>query len=152
MKKIVSLALAAIMLAVTLILSSCSGGGLADLKAELEGKLEGNYENDLAGTTLYVYNWGEYISDGEDDTLDINAAFEAVTGIHVEYSTYDSNESMYATVSGGGVEYDVVIPSDYMIERLIKEDRLEKIDVSKLQNYKYIGDEYKDLFYDPDNE
>ena len=58
MKKIVSLALAAIMLAVTLILSSCSGGGLADLKAELEGKLEGNYENDLAGTTLYVYNRG----------------------------------------------------------------------------------------------
>ncbi|MBR3424315.1 MAG: spermidine/putrescine ABC transporter substrate-binding protein, partial [Clostridia bacterium] len=147
MKRIISLALAAIVLAVPLILSSCSGG-LDDLKTELEGKLEGNYENDLAGTTLYVYNWGEYISDGEDDSLDINAAFEAVTGIRVEYSTYDSNEAMYATISGGGVEYDIVIPSDYMVARLIAEDRLEKIDFSKLQNYKYIDEKYKNPEYD----
>ncbi len=153
MKKIVSLLLAVFMIAATAALFSCSGVSDLDLlREELEGKLEGNYENDLEGTTLYVYNWGEYISDGEDDTLDINAAFEAITGIHVEYSTYDSNEAMYATLSGGGVEYDVVIPSDYMIERLVKEDRLEKIDTSKLQNYKYIADEYKDLFYDPDSE
>ncbi len=148
MKRFITLMLAAVIFAVPLILSSCSGSGSSDILAELEG----NYENDLAGTTLYVYNWGEYISDGEDDSLDINAAFEEVTGIHVEYSTYDSNESMYATISGGGVEYDVVIPSDYMVARLIAEDRLEKIDFSKLSNYKYIDEKYMNPVYDPESE
>jgi len=106
----------------------------------------------LRGTKLYVYNWGEYISDGEDDTMDVNAEFEKKYGIEVIYDTYDNNEVMYSKLKGGGVSYDIVIPSDYMIERMIKEDMLEKIDYSNLENYKYIPEKYRNLRFDPTNE
>lgn len=106
----------------------------------------------LRGTTLYVYNWGEYISDGADDSLDVNAAFEEKYGINVVYDTYDNNEVMYSKLKGGGVSYDIVIPSDYMIERMISEGMLEKIDFSNVPNYKYIPEKYKNLAHDPKNE
>ena len=106
----------------------------------------------LRGTTLYVYNWGEYISDGADDTLDVNAAFEEKYGINVVYETYDNNEVMYSKLKGGGVSYDVVIPSDYMIQRMIAEDMLQPIDFSNIPNYKYIPEKYKNLAHDPKNE
>ncbi len=105
----------------------------------------------LRGTTLYVYNWGEYISDGVDDSLDVNAAFEEKYGINVVYETYDNNEVMYSKLKGGGVSYDIVIPSDYMIERMIAEDMLQPIDFSNIPNYKYIPEKYKNLAHDPDN-
>ncbi len=105
----------------------------------------------LKGTTLNVYNWGEYISDGSDDTLDVNAEFEKKYGITVIYSNYESNENMYNKLSSGGANYDVIIPSDYMIARLVEEDMLEEIDFSNIPNYKYIVDKYKDLYYDPEN-
>jgi len=153
MKKILSVLLSVLMIASLFVMVSCGQQGEFDaLKADLQDKLEGDYTNDLAATTLYVYNWGEYMSDGEDDSLDINKAFEAVTGIHVEYSTYASNEAMYATLSGGGVNYDIVIPSDYMVARLIAEDMVQKIDYSKLSNYKYINEEFKNPDYDKNNE
>ena len=78
--------------------------------------------------TLYVYNWGEYISDGSEDSLDVNALFEEwyyqEYGVHVKvnYSTFSSNESLYAKLESGSVRYDVIVPSDYMIERMIAED------------------------------
>lgn len=106
----------------------------------------------LRGTTIYVYNWGEYIADGSEGSLDVNKAFEERYGIHVEYTTYASNEDMYSKLSGGGANYDIVIPSDYMIERMVKEDMLEKLDFSNIPNYKYIPQEYKDLYFDPNNE
>lgn len=106
----------------------------------------------LRGTKLYVYNWGEYISDGADDTLDVNQAFEEKYGIDVVYDTYDNNEVMYSKLKSGGVSYDIVIPSDYMIERMIAEDMLEKIDFSNIPNYKYIPEQYKNLAHDPKNE
>ena len=106
----------------------------------------------LRGTTLYVYNWGEYISDGADDSLNVNAAFEEKYGINVVYDVYDNNEVMYSKLKGGGVSYDVVIPSDYMIERMIAEDMLDKIDFSNIPNYKYIPEQYKNLAHDPKNE
>ena len=105
----------------------------------------------LRGTTLYVYNWGEYISDGADDTLNVNAAFEEKYGIDVVYETYDNNEVMYSKLKGGGVSYDVVIPSDYMIQRMIAEDMLQPIDFSNIPNYKYIPEKYKNLAHDPEN-
>ena len=105
----------------------------------------------LKGTTLNVYNWGEYISDGSDDTLDVNAEFEKRYGITVIYSNYESNENMYNKLSSGGANYDVIIPSDYMIARLVEEDMLEELDFSNIPNYKYILDKYKDLYYDPEN-
>lgn len=106
----------------------------------------------LRGTTLYVYNWGEYISDGADDSLDVNKAFEEKYGINVVYETYDNNEVMYSKLKGGGVSYDVVIPSDYMIQRMIAEDMLQPIDFSNIPNYKYIPEKYKNLAHDPKNE
>lgn len=111
-------------------------------------KLEAEYDRSLAGTVLNVYNWGEYISDGSDDSLDVNKEFEKLTGIKVNYATFESNETMYSQIKGGGVSYDLIIPSDYMIERLINEDMLCEIDVSKLSNYKFIDSKYKGLFYD----
>lgn len=153
-KKILCVVLAVALISVVCLISFSRSreDTLAELREELLPELEGDYTNDLAGTTLYVYNWGEYISNGEDDSLDINLAFEAVTGIHVEYSTYDSNESMYATLSGGGVTYDIIIPSDYMISRLIAEDRIQKINFETLSNYHYIGEQYLNPEYDPTSE
>ena len=106
--------------------------------------------------TLYVYNWGEYISDGSDESVDVNAEFEKyckeVLGITVKvnYSTFASNESMYAKVSSGSTNYDVIIPSDYMIERMIKEDMLEPLDLSKIPNYQYIDEDFKgdNIYYE----
>ncbi len=108
--------------------------------------------NNLKGTTLNVYNWGEYISDGSEGAMDVIKEFENLTGIDVNYSTFDSNESMYSLIKYGGVSYDIVIPSDYMIERMINEDMLQKIDTSRLSNYKFIDEKYKNLYYDPNNE
>ena len=102
--------------------------------------------------TLYVYNWGEYISDGYDGTLDVNAAFEAWyyetygERVKVNYSTYSSNEDMYNKLSSGATKYDVVVPSDYMIERMIGEDMLAKLDFDAIPNAKYI--DYTALFGD----
>ncbi len=100
---------------------------------------------------LNVYNWGEYISDGSDDSLAINAEFEALTGIKVQYSTFASNEELYAKLKSGGSQYDVIIPSDYMISRMIKEDMLEPLDFSMIPNFAMIMDEFKDPIYDPGN-
>ena len=108
--------------------------------------------NALKGTKLYVYNWGEYISDGDDDTLDVNKAFEEKYGIEVIYDTFDNNEVMYSKLKSGGVNYDVVIPSDYMIERMISEGMLEKLNYDNIPNFKYIPEKYRNLSYDETNE
>lgn len=116
------------------------------------------YENEefykgSEGTTINVFNWGEYISDTyEDGMLDVNSEFEKLTGIKVNYVTYESNEDMYPKIKNGGASYDIIIPSDYMIERMIAEDMLLKVDVNALPNYKYIAEEYKNMYFDPDNE
>ena len=96
-------------------------------------------EEGLSGTrTLYVYNWGEYISDGSEGCLDSNAAFEEWyyetygERVKVNYSTFSSNESLYAKLSSGSVSYDVVVPSDYMIERLISEDLLAPLNYDNI--------------------
>ena len=101
--------------------------------------------------TINVYNWGQYISDGSDGYLDVNAAFTEATGIQVNYMTYDTNESLYTKLKAGGSTYDVIIPSDYMIARLIAEDMLEPIDYENIPNYEYIDNAFKNTDYDPDN-
>lgn len=111
-----------------------------------------DYTREFAGTQLNVYNWGEYISDGSDGTIDVNREFEKITGIKVNYTTFESNETMYSQIKNGGVSYDIIIPSDYMISRLKSENMLTKIDVSQLSNYKYIDDSYKGLYFDTDEE
>ncbi|MBR6479280.1 MAG: extracellular solute-binding protein, partial [Clostridia bacterium] len=85
-------------------------------------------DNSYKGTVLNVYNWGEYISDGSEDSLDVNKYFEELTGIKVNYTNFDSNEDMYAKIKSGGANYDVVIPSDYMIQRMAEEGMLLPLD------------------------
>ena len=101
--------------------------------------------------TLNVYNWGEYISNGSDDSLDVVSAFEDLTGIKVNYTTYASNEDMFAKLSSGAVSFDVVIPSDYMISKMIKEDMLEPLNFDNIPNFSYIMPTFVDPAYDPDN-
>ena len=135
-KRILSVFLCLILLTLlALPLASCSkkaDGGAASGKA----------------TKLYVYNWGEYMSDGSDDLLDSNAAFEEwyyeTYGERVEvvYSTYSSNEDMYAKLLSGAVSYDIIVPSDYMIERLIDDDRLAPLDFSNIPNIVNIVPEF----------
>ena len=101
--------------------------------------------------TINVYNWGQYISDGTDGYIDVNAAFTEATGIKVNYMTYDTNESLYTKLKTGGSTYDIISPSDYMIARLIEEDMLEELNFDNIPNYQYVDEAYKNTAYDPDN-
>ena len=102
--------------------------------------------------TLNVYNWGQYIADGSDDSMEVIREFEArYPHIKVNYSTYDSNEIMYSKLSNGGITVDVIIPSDYMIARLISEDMLLPLDFDNIPNYQYIDENFKNTAYDPEN-
>ena len=102
--------------------------------------------------TLNVYNWGQYIADGSDDSMEVIAEFEKrYPHIKVNYSTYDSNEIMYSKLSNGGITVDVIIPSDYMIARLIEEDMLLPLDFDNIPNYSYIDESFKNTSYDPEN-
>lgn len=102
--------------------------------------------------TLTVYNWGLYISDGSDESINVLSAFEELTGIKLNYTTFDANESMYAKLKSGGADYDVIFPSDYMIGTMINENMLETLDFSNIPNIDKIGDEFKNRAYDPQNE
>ena len=129
MKRIVTLALCALLAAVSLPLpASAAPSG-----------------------TINVYNWGQYISDGTDGSLDVIAAFEEETGIKVNYVTFDSNETMYTKLKTGGSSYDVIIPSDYMVGRLIAEDMLEPLNFDNIPNYQYVDESFRNTAYDPDN-
>ncbi len=106
-------------------------------------------------TVLNVYNWGMNIADGSDDTMDIIAEFERQNpDIDVRYSTYDSNEALYSKLKNGGVTVDVIIPSDYMIARMIDEDMLLELNFDNIPNYQYVDEIFKDpntRTYDPEN-
>ncbi len=104
------------------------------------------------GVTINVYNWGQYISDGTDGYLDVNAAFTEATGIEVNYMTFDTNESLYTKLKTGGSSYDIIVPSDYMAGRLIDEGLVQPLDFSNIPNYQYINEAYKNTAYDPGNE
>ena len=129
MKKILAL-----VLSVMLLFSLCACGGN-------DGKI-----------TINVYNWGEYIANGDDGTLDVIREFEKATGINVNYTTYATNEEMYAKIKNGEGDYDVIIPSDYMSSRMIEEGMLEKLDYTNIPNYELIMDDYKSASYDPTGE
>ncbi len=104
--------------------------------------------------TIIVYNWGgPYMSEGSNDTVDINELFEERYNVKVKYRTYDSNESMYAKIKNGGADYDIIIPSDYMVARLIAEGLVEKLDFSNIPLFETnVMDNFKNPDYDPTNE
>ena len=101
--------------------------------------------NSATNGEVNVYNWGEYI---DEELLD---KFTEETGIKVNYDTYSDNESLYSMLSSGSANYDVVIPSDYMISRMIDEDMLEELNFDNIPNFQYIDDAYKGLEYDPED-
>ena len=101
--------------------------------------------------SLNVYNWGLYISDGSDESVDVISAFEELTGIKVNYTTFDTNESMYAKLKGGGANYDLIFPSDYMIGKMMNEGMLLPLNKENIPNLANIGPEYLDKVYDPGN-
>lgn len=102
--------------------------------------------------TINVYNWGQYISEGDDGCIDVIAEFEkAYPSIRVNYVTFDSNETMYTKMTNGGITVDVIIPSDYMVDRLIQEDMLLPLNFDNIPNFEYVDEEWKNPDYDREN-
>ncbi len=136
--------------------AACTGSALAadPIQVTDDISVSGDYDwTRFAGqnVTLNVYNWGEYISNGSDDSVDVVAAFEQLTGIHVNYTTFDSNESMYAKLKSGAASYDVIIPSDYMVAKMIDEDMLLPLNYDNIPNFSLIDEQYRNPDYDPEN-
>ena len=148
MKKITALTLALTM-ALGLFLSGCAmeESGSAGSAAASGSNAGNNSSSNTSGKReVNVCSWGEYIDESLIDK------FEEETGIKVNYSTAPSNEELYSLLQSGGVNYDVIVPSDYMIGRLIAEDMLQPLDYSKIPNYEKIDEQYKGLSFDPNNE
>ena len=124
MKRIIAFVLAVMMTVV--LLAGCGSGG-------------------KERRVVNVCSWGEYI----DESL--IGEFESQTGIHVNYQTAESNETLYSLLQTGGADFDVIVPSDYMIGRLIEEDMLAELDYSAIPNYALIDEQYKSLSFDPEN-
>lgn len=101
---------------------------------------------------INVYSWGEFISSGVDGNIDVNKKFTEETGIKVNYKTFQNNEELFAKLYSGGSDYDVIIPSDYMVSKLIENGMLEKLDFSNIPNYNLINEDFKSLNFDPKNE
>lgn len=138
MKKTLSFLAASALMAVAL--SGCAGN--VDPAALNAG--DNQTGGSSGGQVVNVFNWGEYI-----DT-DVLTAFEEKTGIEVNYTMFDTNESLYSKLKTES--YDVVIPSDYMIARMIEEGMLQKINFDHIPNYEDVDPAYKNLAYDPTNE
>ena len=150
MKKIVALTLACLM-AASLFLTGCSVRQNGN-DTQYTGNDSGNTAGDTGSNSsnsgdreVNVCSWGEYIDESLIDE------FEAATGITVNYVTVESNEALYSQLQQGGVNYDVIVPSDYMISQLIEEDMLAELDYDKIPNFSLIGDQFKNLSYDPEN-
>ena len=131
MKKIICLALAALIAVSTAILTGCGG-------------------SDTSRGEINVFNWGDYISLGEGGSMNVLDEFEKRTGIKVNYTTYETNEEMYNVLKGSNSSYDVIFPSDYMVSKLIKENMIQPLDFDNIPNFKNIMDKYKTTDYDPE--
>ena len=140
MKKMVALTLALLM-AASLFLSGCS---VRKDTSDSENSGSSNGSGSGYGV-VNVCSWGEYIDESLIDQ------FEEETGIKVNYQTAESNEVLYSQLSMGGVDYDVIVPSDYMISQLIEEDMLAELNYDNIPNFEKIDDRFKNLSYDPEN-
>jgi spermidine/putrescine transport system substrate-binding protein len=129
MKKILAAALACLLLLPLLLLPGCTSN---------------------TQKVLYVYNWGDYIEVDENGESQVLKEFEKETGIKVMYSTFGENEEMYAKIKGGGSQYDIVVPSDYMVERMAGQGLLAEIDRSKLKNFSSIDTDFQKMAFDPE--
>ena len=151
MKKFVSIILVLMMV----ILSSVSALGYYSEAEGYSTKVENEeyYKKFYGqGIEINVYNWGEYVANDSVNFLDVNEDFEALTGIKVNYTLFSSNEELYTKLRSGGASYDVIVPSDYMIGKMIREGMLQKLNFDNIPNYKYIDEKYKNANFDPNNE
>ncbi|MGN0293061.1 MAG: PotD/PotF family extracellular solute-binding protein [Lachnospiraceae bacterium] len=138
MKKIITFGL--VLTVLTVSLTGC-GGSSASAESETEDTKPG------VNGQVKVYNWGEYI---DEDVIDL---FEEETGINVIYDTFDTNETMYPIIETGGIAYDAVCPSDYMIEKMIQNNLLQEINFDNIPNIKYIDEAVMEgsRDFDPEN-
>jgi len=106
-----------------------------------------NFETATAGDpqTIIVYNWGDYIDP------ELITQFEQETGYKVIYETFDSNEAMLTKIKQGGTNYDIAIPSEYTIHKMVEENLLEKLDYSKIKGMEHIDPRFLHQSFDPDN-
>lgn len=152
MKKLICI-LTAMLLCLGL-MCSCASNTDEELLVDLDLLSDYDYYTRFQGqdVVINVANWGEYMSLYDDELIDVNEAFEQLTGIEVNYTTAASNETLYSKIKSGGASYDIIIPSDYMISRMIKEDMLQKLDYSNIPNMANIMDNFLHPEYDPENE
>ena len=145
MKKALALTCAMTM-AASLFLTGC-GGNSSSFTSSTNSNSDSNSgsSNGSGKRVVNVCSWGEYIDE------DLIYQFEDETGIKVNYQTAESNEALYSLLKTGAGDYDVIVPSDYMIARLIDEDMLAELNYDNIPNYAKIGDQYKSLSFDPDN-
>jgi spermidine/putrescine transport system substrate-binding protein len=129
MKKVLGIVLAFLLVLPLLLATGCSGG---------------------SQKTLTVCNAGDYIEVDENGVSQVLKDFEKETGIKVVYTTFTSNEELYAKLSKSSSLYDVIVPSDYMVERMAKAGMLEELDKSKIPNFSNIDSQYQNMAFDPD--
>lgn len=150
MKKIISLALA-LMMVITMAVPAFSYSTFGNYSTKVEN--EEYYKKFYGqGIEINVCNWGEFLANDPVNFVDVNKDFEELTGIKVNYSLFSTNEELYAKLRAGGSYYDIIVPSDYMIGRMIDEGMLKKINFDNVPNYKNIDETYKNANFDPDNE
>lgn len=104
-----------------------------------------NQNSNSQGNELIIYNWGDYIDP------DLLTKFTNETGIQVQYETFDSNEAMYTKIKQGGTTYDIAIPSDYMIDKMKKEDLLVPLDKSQIKGLDAIDPQFLNQNFDKNN-
>ena len=138
MKKILSIMLCAVLTGTTAAcLSGCGGSkqGSSDNKGEVN-----------------VYCWDDYIALAQDeDVANVIEKFEDETGIKVNYTTYSTNEDLYAMLKQSNVSYDVIFPSEYMVSKLIRENMLQELNYDNIPNYQNLSDRFKKLSCDPES-
>ena len=136
MKKIISLVLAIMMIAAMAVPAfAYSTSGNYSTKVEDEEYYKKFYGQ---GIEINVCNWGEFLANDPVNFVDVNKDFEELTGIKVNYTLFSTNEELYAKLRAGGSYYDIIVPSDYMIGRMIDEGMLKKINFDNVPNYKNI--------------
>ena len=150
--KVFAAALAALLLGAVCAPAALAEGDLIEVNGDIAVSADYDWTRFADdGITLNVYNWGLYISDGSDESVDVLSAFEELTGIEVNYTTFDSNESLYAKMKSGGAVYDVIFPSEYMVGKMAAEGMLAPLDYTNIPNFANIGSDYTGWDFDPEN-
>ena len=152
MKKVISLLLTLVLAAGSLALPTFAAEDKIQVTEDISVSADYDWTRFKGqNVSLNVYNWGLYISDGSDESVDVISAFEELTGIKINYTTFDTNESTYAKLKSGGASYDVIFPSDYMLGKMANEGMLLPLNKENIPNLAGISELYLDKEYDPGN-